>query len=145
MKTLRTNHRNRGMLWGGILLTTLTLVSLDLAGMAEAQAGPKKHRARGPAATPDVQYRHAPRDLAPGGCVVRSLPLTRRDHRVAKRLSRLTGYRKGRLLHLRAQGLTWYQIGYRLDIHPRLVRRAMHGRYAWRDGWRWRARVAWGG
>lgn len=146
MKTLCTNHRDRGMLWGGILLATLTLLSVDVGGVDDAQAG-KRHRGRGngPDVTIDIQHRNGPRGVLPGGCV-QPAPLTRRDHTIAKRLAHRTGYRKGRLLKMRARGLSWYQIGNRLEIHPRVVRHAMkgwRGQVRSRDNWRWRARFAW--
>jgi len=52
--------------------------------------------------------------------------VTARDRVIARKLSFRTGYHRGLLLDMRARGLSWKQIGRRLQIPPRVVRSVVH-------------------
>jgi hypothetical protein len=104
-----------------VLLAATVLCVADLGLLREATAGVQlRSGVRGPYVSIRLDTRptqlHRP-------FVYR---VKARDRAIARRLSLRTGHHRGFLLDLRARGLTWFQIGRRLGISPRVVRSVIH-------------------
>lgn len=76
---------------------------------------------------PYVRHRHVVRDHRYGKHRMR-YEVTRRDRRMAKRLSRYTGVPRRVLLRDRRLGYSWREIGRYWDIPRRVIRAASDGR-----------------
>jgi DNA-binding NarL/FixJ family response regulator len=125
-----------------VALLMAALVAVDGGQMGKAQAGIRVNARFG---TPQVtvHYEHGPRQ----GRVNRPFiyRISQRDRVIARRLAYETGYRRIVLLDLRSRGLSWKQIGRRLDIPRRtikmVVRSVDHPRHRYESrtcGTRWR-------
>jgi hypothetical protein len=88
----------------------------------EMRAGREYPRAHAPGWKRPIHHRKIMVDPP-----VYRVPITKRDRKIAKRLSKMTGYRKRLLLDLRRDGLSWYRIAAILEVPPRLLRVAMRG------------------
>jgi len=119
MKT-QIKHRLRQV--SLVALVMAALVAVDGGQMGKAQAGVRvKAQLKTPHVT--VHFNHGSR---PGRThrpfVYR---ITQRDRMIARRLAHETGYRQNILLDLRARGLSWKQVGQRLDIPRRTIKVAV--------------------
>ena len=113
-------HRLRQVGLVGLVLAAL--VAIDGGQMGKAQAEIRVH-ARIDTPHVSVHFDNGPhRGRVQSPFVYR---LTQRDREIARRLAYRTGYRPIVLLDLRARGLSWKQIGRRLDIPRREIRLAM--------------------
>jgi DNA-binding NarL/FixJ family response regulator len=107
-------------------LALAAIVAVDGGQMGKAEAGVRiDARLKTPHVS--VHYRSGPRTARVHRPFV--YRITQRDRAIARRLAYQTGHRRIVLLDLRSRGLTWRQIGRRLDIPPRLVRLAVHANH----------------
>lgn len=116
MKT-QIKHRLRQVSLVALLMAAL--VAVDGGQMGKAQAGIRVH-ARFDTPHVTVHYKHGPRQ----GRVNRPFiyRISQRDRVIARRLAYETGFRRIVLLDLRSRGLSWKQIGRRLDISRRTIK-----------------------
>lgn len=136
MKTLftkRTLH-HRALTLGLVAAATLSASVLSPATahadvVAQARIGKADVRVR--LHTPDrvVIHERAPRVVVRHErfdpyMAIRWGHLSREDHRVAARLSLLTGIGERRLLAARSHGWGWKRIGDFYDLHPRVIAQA---------------------
>lgn len=109
-------------------LALAALVALDVGQMNQARADVRV-QARIQLPNVGIQFRTAPDHRR----VVRRAHrpfvyrITAEDRAIARRLARRTGQRTIVLLDLRSRGLSWTEIGYRLDIPRGWVRLAVRG------------------
>lgn len=136
MKTLNTKRtRHLGVLTLGLVAAAALGASIlspaearaDI--VAQARIGGADVRVR--LQTPDrvIVRERAPRVVVrherhEPHTTIRWSHLTRDDHRVAARLSLLTGIGERRLLAARSDGWSWKQIGRYYDLHPRTIAQA---------------------
>ena len=132
---MKTPMKHRLRQVGLVALVMAALVAVDGGQMGKAQAGIRVH-ARLKTPHVNVHFQHGPRQ----GRVHRPFVyrITERDRVIARRLAYETGHRRIVLLDLRSRGLSWKQIGRRLDI-PRwtiklAVRSADHPRHRYDRG-----------
>lgn len=128
--TDRTNLIRRSSLWA------LGLVALLLPLTLSAQKASAELRVRAELRTPHVSVRLGnthdrmlPRRplLRLRACDDYSVRLSKWDRKVARRMSHMTGVRKGRLLNLRRSGFSWREIGWDIGLSRREIRWALRG------------------
>jgi hypothetical protein len=113
-------HRMRQVGLVGLVLAAL--VAIDGGQMGKARAEIRVH-ARIDTPHVSVHFGNGPRQgRAQSPFVYR---ITHRDREIARHLAYRTGHRPIVLLDLRARGLSWKQIGRRLDIPRREIRLAV--------------------
>lgn len=122
----RVKHHLKSMALGAVALAAI--VAVDGGQMNKASADVRV-QARLQLPNLSVEYRNTP-DY--GRVVQRTYPpfvyrITAEDRAIARRLARRSGHRTIVLLDLRSRGLSWEQIGRRLDIPRGLVRVAVYG------------------
>jgi DNA-binding NarL/FixJ family response regulator len=113
----RIKHRLRQV--GLVGLVMAALVAVDGGQMGKARADVRVNaRLKLPHVT--VHFQHGPKH----GRVHRPFVyrVTQRDRMIARRLAHQSGYRRNILLDLRARGLSWKQVGRRLDIPRRTIK-----------------------
>jgi len=116
---MKTHIKHRLRQVSLVALMMAALVAVDGGQMGKAQAGIRVNaRLQTPHVT--VHFKHGPRQ----GRVNRPFiyRISQRDRMIARRLAYETGYRRIVLLDLRSRGLSWKQIGRRLDIPRRTVK-----------------------
>jgi len=107
---------------GFAVLAIAALAVIDGGQMNKARAGIRVHaRLQRPKVV--VHYNHGQQQARAHRPF--NFRVTARDRMVARQLARETGYRRSVFLDLRARGMTWKQIGRRLNISHRIVRRAV--------------------
>lgn len=102
-----------------VALVMAALVAVDGGQMGKAQAGVRvKAQLKTPHVT--VHFNHGSRP----GRMHRPLVyrVTQRDRMIARRLAHETGYRQNILLDLRVRGLSWKQVGQRLNMPRRTIK-----------------------
>lgn len=117
----RVEHHLKSMALGALALAAL--VAVDGGQMSPARADVRvQARLQLPNLT--VHYDNAPRHRRVVHRTYRPFVyrVTAEDRAIARHLARRTGHRTIILLDLRARGLSWHQIGRRLDIPRGLVR-----------------------
>lgn len=134
-KQLHQRIRQAGL----VALVMAAIVAVDGGQMGKATAGIRINaRLRTPQVS--VHYQSGPHQSRMHRPYI--FRVTARDRSIARRLAHQTGYRRIVLLDMRARGMSWKQIGRRLDIPRRIVKLALHsdGYREFRNGRGWHGR-----